>query len=196
VVLLHQRDLRLGGKFVGLKRKRKDLAMIVSDTPCTIAAAFTTNKVKAAPVLWNQDIYENHSTIRGLVVNSGNANSCTGQKGVEDNEKMAQTMANLIGVKKEEILVASTGVIGVEMPINQIVKGMGELFPEMNNNILSGVNAAEAIMTTDTMIKTISVKIEIGGKEVHIGGMAKGSGMIHPNMATMLSFITTDLEIL
>lgn len=193
--IIAPKGFKAGGKFIGLKKARKDLAILVSDAPCSLAAAFTTNKVKAAPVLWNHDIYKNYSTIRGLVVNSGNANSCTGKKGAEDAQTMAQTMAKLMNVNEKEILVASTGVIGIPMPIEKIVKGIGELLPEVDNDILSGVHAAEAIMTTDTMMKTISVKVEIGGKEVHIGGMAKGSGMIHPNMATMLSFITTDVNI-
>lgn len=193
--IIAPKGFKAGGKFIGLKKKKKDLAILVSEAPCNVAAAFTTNKVKAAPVLWNYDIYENYSTIKGLVVNSGNANSCTGKKGLEDTRTMAQTMADLMGIKEKEILVASTGVIGVPMPIEKIVKGIGELYPKVDNDTTSGVNAAESIMTTDTTMKTISVKFEIGGKEVHIGGMAKGSGMIHPNMATMLSFITTDVNI-
>jgi len=189
------KGFKAGGKFVGLKKKRKDLSIVLSEVPCDFAATFTTNKVKAAPVVWNQDIYYNHDKIRALVVNSGNANACTGQKGYEDTVLTAQTLASYINTVEQEVLVASTGVIGVPLPIDKIVKGIGELVPLIDDDVVSGINAAEAIMTTDTNIKMISIKINIGGTDVYIGGMAKGSGMIHPNMATMLSFITTDVAI-
>ncbi|MFZ7120101.1 MAG: bifunctional ornithine acetyltransferase/N-acetylglutamate synthase [Eubacteriaceae bacterium] len=186
---------KAGGKFVGLKRKRKDLSIITSKVPCDFAAVFTTNKVKAAPVKWNENIYNNHSKVNALVINSGNANACTGDRGYDDAELTAQTLADCIDSKKYEVLVASTGVIGVPLPIEKITNGINGLITELDDDVISGINAAEAIMTTDTIIKTISVKIQLNGKEVHIGGMAKGSGMIHPNMATMLSFITTDINI-
>jgi len=189
------KGFKAAGKFVGLKKKRKDLSIVLSEVPCDFAATFTTNKVKAAPVVWNENIYKNYDKIRALVVNSGNANACTGQKGYEDTVLTAQTMASYIHTMEQEVLVASTGVIGVSLPVEKIVKGIGELFPLVDDDIVSGINAAEGIMTTDTNIKMISIKINIGGKDVHIGGMAKGSGMIHPNMATMLSFITTDVAI-
>ncbi|MPW26636.1 bifunctional ornithine acetyltransferase/N-acetylglutamate synthase [Alkalibaculum sp. M08DMB] len=189
------KGFKSGGKFIGLKKKRKDLSIVLSEIPCSFAALFTTNKVKAAPVIWNQEIYNNYSKIRALVINSGNANACTGQKGYEDTVLTAKTLAKSIGADQHEILVASTGVIGVPLPIDKITNNIDGLVQELDDDVVSGINAAEGIMTTDTNIKMISVKIEIEGKEIHIGGMAKGSGMIHPNMATMLSFITTDINI-
>lgn len=184
-----------GGKFIGLKKRKRDLSIVLSEKPCEVAATFTTNKVKAAPVLWNQKIYANQNKVKALVVNSGNANACTGAKGYEDTVLTASTLADVGGFSKEEVLVASTGVIGVPLPIEKIVKGVKELYPLLDDNVQSAVEAAEAIMTTDTKMKTISLEFEISGKKVRIGGMAKGSGMIHPNMATMLSFITTDISI-
>ncbi|MFZ7132787.1 MAG: bifunctional glutamate N-acetyltransferase/amino-acid acetyltransferase ArgJ [Eubacteriales bacterium] len=189
------KGFKAAGKHVGLKKKRKDLSIVVSDVPCDFAAVFTTNKVKAAPVKWNENIYHHHGKIKAVVVNSGNANACTGEKGFQDTSLTAETLAKYIGADKYEIIVASTGVIGVPLPIKKIREGIGEVICEIDDDVVSGINAAEGIMTTDTNIKMISVKIQIDGEEVHIGGMAKGSGMIHPNMATMLSFITTDVNI-
>jgi glutamate N-acetyltransferase/amino-acid N-acetyltransferase len=184
-----------GGKYVGIKKKRKDLAVVVSDVPAVFAAMFTTNKVKAAPVIWNMDIENNGGPLRALVVNSGNANACTGKQGLADNKAMAQKTAALVGCKPEEVFVASTGVIGVPMPMEVVLAGLDSLVPEISTEMQSGLNAAEAIMTTDTTMKILSLETEIGGKTVILSGMAKGSGMIHPNMATMLSFITTDVAI-
>lgn len=189
------KGFKAGGKYIGLKKKRKDLSILVSETPCEFAGVFTTNKVKAAPVKWNQNIFYGNGKVKGLVVNSGNANACTGEQGFKDSQTMAETVARFIKSDANEILVASTGVIGVPLPINTITNGIGDLIKEIDDDVVSGINAAEGIMTTDTNIKMISVKINIDGKDVHIGGMAKGSGMIHPNMATMLSFITTDINI-
>lgn len=183
------------GKYVGIKKKRKDLAMVVSDVPAVFAAMFTTNKVKAAPVLWNMDIEKKGGPIRAILVNSGNANACTGKQGMEDAKAMAEKMATLAGCKPEEVFIASTGVIGVPLPMDVVLSGIEQLYPEVNGDMQSGLNAAEAIMTTDTTMKILSLVTEIGGKTVTLSGMAKGSGMIHPNMATMLSFITTDVAI-
>lgn len=187
------KGFKAAGEFVGLKKVKKDMALIYSETPCCAAGCFTTNKVKAAPVLW--DIDKVNNDIKGIVINSGNANACTGKKGMEDTEKTASVMAELSGVSKENILVCSTGVIGVNLPMDIMQEGVKKVFEKLSDDFESGENAAEAIMTTDTVKKTICIEIEIGGKIVTIAGMAKGSGMINPNMATMLCFITTDAVI-
>ncbi len=181
------------GNAVGLKKSKKDMAIIVSDVPCISAGCFTTNVVKAAPVHWDMKTVENK--IRGIVVNSGNANACTGKQGLKDTEDTAAKLADLIGCKAENVLVCSTGVIGVNLPMDTILKGVDSTYSLLGSSIESGNTAAEAIMTTDTYPKMAAVEIEIGGKTVTIGGMAKGSGMINPNMATMLCFITTDCAI-
>ncbi len=180
---------------MGIKRKRKDLAFVVSKVPALYSGTFTSNVVKAAPVLWNMDVYKHQHQVSAIVINSGNANACTGQQGVVDNELMAATVADAIGCKKENVLVGSTGVIGVNLPIKTIVDGINATIGSVNDSIASGTLAAEAIRTTDTFTKEIAVEVEIGGKTVTIGGMSKGSGMIHPNMATMLAYVTTDIDI-
>lgn len=181
------------GNAVGLKKSKKDMAIIVSDVPCISAGCFTTNVVKAAPVHWDMKTVENK--IKGIVVNSGNANACTGKQGLKDTEDTAAKLADLIGCKAENVLVCSTGVIGVNLPMDIILKGIDSTYSLLGSSIDCGNTAAEAIMTTDTYPKMAAVEIEIGGKTVTIGGMAKGSGMINPNMATMLCFITTDCAI-
>lgn len=181
------------GNAIGLKKVKKDMALIVSDTPCNAAGCFTTNVVKAAPVYWDMDKVENK--IKGIVVNSGNANACTGKQGLKDAEDTAGKLASLIGVEADNVLVCSTGVIGVNLPMDTMLKGVENTFPLLSNSLEAGDTAAEAIMTTDTYSKKVAVEIELGGKIVTIGGMAKGSGMINPNMATMLCFITTDCAI-
>lgn len=181
------------GNAVGLKKSKKDMAIIVSDVPCISAGCFTTNVVKAAPVHWDMKTVENK--IKGIVVNSGNANACTGKQGLKDTEDTAAKLADLIGCKAENVLVCSTGVIGVNLPMDIILKGVDSTYSLLGSSIDCGNTAAEAIMTTDTYPKMAAVEIEIGGKTVTIGGMAKGSGMINPNMATMLCFITTDCAI-
>ena len=184
-----------GGIHCGAKRKNKDLAMIYTETSANMAATFTTNIVKAAPVLWNKKIYENNNKINAIVVNSGNANACTGKIGMIHAQKMAEKTGNCLQLDKEQVLVASTGVIGVKLPIDKICNGITDLSEKLKDTEQSADDAANAIRTTDTYSKQIAVTIMIDGKEVTIGGMAKGSGMIHPNMATMLSFITTDINI-
>lgn len=181
------------GNAIGLKKSKKDMAIIVSDVPCNAAGCFTTNVVKAAPVQWDMKTVGNK--IKGIVVNSGNANACTGKQGLKDTEDTAEKLASLTGVSAENILVCSTGVIGVNLPMDIILKGVDDTFALLGDRAESGDMAAEAIMTTDTYAKKAAVEIEIGGKIVTIGGMAKGSGMINPNMATMLCFITTDCAI-
>ncbi len=180
------------GAHIGLKKKKKDLALIWSAVPATAAAVFTTNVVKAAPILWNQKVIEKQTNVQGIVINSGNANACTGKIGIVHAETMAQTFATCKGTKADEIFVASTGIIGLPLPIECLKEGIKTTYTELGDNDESGKAAAEAIMTTDLTSKEFSVSIEISGKTVTFGGMAKGSGMIHPNMATMLAFITTD----
>lgn len=186
---------KAAGRHIGIKKVKKDIALLTSDVPAKAAGVYTQNRIKAAPVIWNSNITKNGGLVRGLVCVSGNANACTGQKGISDNEMMAQAMAWLIGVNKEEILTAATGIIGLQMPMEKVLKGIEETYPELSNKRDSAKNAAAGIITTDTFIKEIAVELNIGGKIVKIGGMAKGSGMIHPNMATVLSFVTTDINI-
>jgi len=181
------------GEHIGLKKKKKDLAIIISDLPATASGVFTKNLVKAAPVLWNQQIVNNK--VRGIVVNSGNANACTGELGFKHTEIMAQTLAECINASKEEIIVSSTGVIGVHLPIEKIVIGIKTVVSSLETTREAAKRAAEGIITTDTYTKEIAIEVKIDEKPVRIAGMAKGSGMIHPNMATMLSFVTTDANI-
>ena len=186
------KGFKAAGLHAGLKKVKRDMAMILSETDAVTAATFTTNKVKAAPVIWDQKIAE-AGKARAVVVNSGNANACTGSQGLIDAEKTAEKAAALIGTDKSNIYVSSTGVIGVKLDMDKILKGIEMLYPELSER--GGKSAAEAICTTDTFTKECAVTIEVSGRTVTIGGMAKGSGMIHPNMATMLSFITTDASV-
>lgn len=183
---------RAAGLHCGIKRARADLALIVSDVPATCAAVFTTNRVKAAPVLVSME-HVRSGRCRAVVVASGNANACTGPKGLEDARAMARTTGDALGIAPGEVVVASTGVIGVPMPIGKVCAGIrrasAALCPDGSRQ------AAEAILTTDRMVKEVAVEGEICGRPVRIGGIAKGSGMIHPNMATMLAFVTTDAAI-
>lgn len=183
------------GMFAGIKKKRKDLSIIVSKSPCNYAGVFTKNIVKAAPVLWNQERLNNEDKIKSIIINSGNANACTGTQGYEDAITMASMVASGFNITKEEVLVASTGVIGVNLPMEVVKQGIRDITPLVSDSEEAGFEAAEGIMTTDTFMKVKSVKFMINNKEVIISGMAKGSGMIHPNMGTMLSFITTDANI-
>ena len=184
------------GNAVGIKKGVKDLALISSDVPAVCAGAFTTNVVKATSVLRNIEIVKNKTrAISGVAVNSGKAYACTGGLGVQGNLQMAEKFAELLNVPADTVLTASTGVIGATFPIDTIKKGIDDTFPMLGYSREDAHVAAQAIMTTDTYSKEVAVEIEIGGKTVKIGGMAKGSGMIHPNMATMLGFITTDINI-
>ncbi|RIV19184.1 bifunctional glutamate N-acetyltransferase/amino-acid acetyltransferase ArgJ [Alicyclobacillaceae bacterium I2511] len=186
--------LAVGGE-AGIKPNGKDLAMVVCQVPARVAAVFTTNRVQAAPVMWSRRIVLEGKPVRAVVINSGNANASTGSTGLEHAIAMAETAAQVIGVDAREVLVASTGVIGVPLPIERITKGIVTLFPQLAAGIEAGDSAAQAIRTTDTVSKQAAVRVEVDGHWVTIGGMAKGSGMIHPNMATLLGFITTDAAI-
>ena len=183
------------GIAAGIKKGKKDMAMIYSEAPCQVAGTFTTNVVKAAPVKWDQSVVYGGQCVHAIVANSGVANACTGEEGLGYCKKTAEKAAELFGIKPEQVLVASTGVIGAQIPIDKICAGIETMKPMLGTGEASGTLAAEAIMTTDTVKKEIAVQIELGGKTVTIGGMSKGSGMIHPNMCTMLSFVMTDAAI-
>ncbi len=179
------------GVHAGLKKQKKDMALIVSAANAVSAGAFTTNKVKAAPVLWDMETLKGE-THKAIVVNSGNANACTAEQGLKDAGESAAYAADLLGLTQKEVFVASTGVIGVPLDMSKIKHGISMLVPCLSSD---GHSAAEAIMTTDTFPKEAAASVEINGKTVTVGGMSKGSGMIHPNMATTLSFITTDAAV-
>ena len=189
------KGFKAAGGHIGLKAKKKDLAIIFSEAACTYAGAFTQNVVKAAPVHWNKAILESGKTVYGVVVNSGNANAATGLQGEKDAADTALTFAEAVGVNQKDILVCSTGVIGVPMPMDTIKKGIPEVAKLLSDSFEGGESAAEAIMTTDTVKKTIAVEENLGDIKITVGGMGKGAGMIHPNMATLLSFVTTDVNI-
>ena len=176
-------------------QNRKDMAMVFSRTPCRAAGVFTSNVVKAAPVVWDREIVENASAVHAVVVNSGIANACTGEQGREYCRQTAFAAAEALGIPETSVLVASTGVIGMQLPMDRITAGVKALAGTLSDTVDAGREAAEAIMTTDTHSKQVAVTIELSGKTVTVGGMAKGSGMIHPNMCTMLGFVTTDAAI-
>ena len=171
---------------------RTDMAMVYSEKPCVAAGTFTTNIVKAAPVKWDQDIVYNHPSAQVIICNSGIANACTGEEGFGYCRATAKAAAETLNVDENSVLVASTGVIGMQLPIEKLSAGVKAMAPKLQGTLEAGNNAAKAIMTTDTKEKEVAVEIEVGGKTVTIGGMCKGSGMIHPNMCTMLGFVTTD----
>jgi len=183
------------GSHIGIKDYKKDLALIYSEVPAKAAGVFTSNIVKASSILWNQNLTQNPDGTRAIVINSGNANACTGEVGIKHTELMATELASCLDVNKNQVLVASTGIIGVPLPIDTIITGIKNTYKKLGNTKLDANLATEAIMTTDTHQKQISVEFSVEGKKVRIGGIAKGSGMIHPNMATMLAFITTDINI-
>lgn len=183
------------GVACGIKKRKKDLALVVSQVPCSFAGSFTTNLVKAAPVLWDQKLVATQDKVRAIVINSGNANACTAEQGLKDTEATAAHAGSVLGCKAEEVLVCSTGVIGVPLPMDKIKAGIDLCSKELGESREAAFEAALAICTTDTFTKEVAVSLQIEGRTVHIGGMAKGSGMIHPNMATMLSFITTDANV-
>lgn len=174
---------------------RTDMAMIYSEVPALAAGTFTTNVVKAAPVKWDQDVVYNHPYAQAVICNSGIANACTGAEGYGYCKETADMAAEVLGIPADSVLVASTGVIGMQIPMDRITNGVKAMAPVLSGTLEAGTEAAKAIMTTDTIKKEVAVQVEIGGKTVTVGGMCKGSGMIHPNMCTMLSFVTTDVKI-
>lgn len=180
----------------GIKYKdRTDMAMVYSQAPCVAAGTFTTNVVKAAPVKWDRQVIDSGASVQAIIVNSGIANACTGAEGLGYCKETAQAAAEALGISADGVVIGSTGVIGMQLPIQKVKDGIKVLAGKKNASLENGTEAAKAIMTTDTCEKELAIEIEVEGKTVTIGGMAKGSGMIHPNMCTMLAFITTDAVI-
>jgi len=184
------------GVEAGIKYKnRMDMAIVYSEVPCKAAGTFTTNVVKAAPVKWDQKIVYESGSAQAVIINSGIANACTGAEGYGYCLDTAKKAGEVFGISEESVLVASTGVIGMQLPMNKILAGVEMLAEAKGASLEHGTLASKAIMTTDTVNKEIAVEFEVGGKTATIGGMCKGSGMIHPNMCTMLGFVTTDVNI-
>lgn len=185
------------GLRAGIKagKTNRDMAMLYSEKPAAVAGTFTLNAVKAAPVQWDKKLVETREQAQAVVVNTGIANACTGDEGYANTKRMAEETGKLLGVLPEAVLVCSTGVIGKQLDMDIISKGIAAFSGELKGTKEAGSQAAEAILTTDTHKKEIAVEFEIGGKTITMGGMCKGSGMIHPNMGTMLGFVTTDLAI-
>lgn len=176
-------------------KNRTDMAMVFSKTPCECAGTFTSNVVKAACVQWDQKIVASKKPLHAVVVNSGIANACTGKEGFDACEATARAVEAALGVSYDSVAVASTGVIGMQLPVEKLVTGVTKMSGELGETNGAGTAAAKAIMTTDTIHKEVAVTFTAKGKNVTLGGMSKGSGMIHPNMCTMLGFLTTDLAI-
>ncbi len=176
----------------GIKQQGNDLALLVSDVPASIAAMFTTNRIKAAPVILSHQVVQK-KTAQALIINSGNANACTGQKGLEDAKEIAALTTQELNLEPEQVLLASTGVIGVYLPMDLIRSGISSACKNLSRT--GGQEAAKAIMTTDTRPKHFSTGFEIDGRICHIGAIAKGSGMINPHLATMIAVFTTDVNI-
>jgi glutamate N-acetyltransferase/amino-acid N-acetyltransferase len=185
------KGFRAAGVAAGVKSAGRDVALIVSDRPASAAAVFTTNRVQAAPILVSREHLQGGQA-RAIVANSGNANACTGEQGLADARRMASIAAAAAGVVAEDVLVASTGIIGHALPMDRIESGIRQAAAGLGER---GEDAAEAIMTTDTRPKQIAVELEISGQTVRLGGIAKGSGMIGPHLATMLAFLTTDAAV-
>lgn len=184
------------GLNAGIKgTEKKDMAMVYSEVPCTAAGVFTTNVVKAAPVKWDKNVVDTAPFVQAIVVNSGVANACTGEEGYQYCVDMASQAGQALGVPTDAVLVASTGVIGRQLPMDKIKPGIQALSKALGASREDAAQAAQAIMTTDTKPKEVALEIEIDGKKAVVSGMCKGSGMIHPNMATMLCFVVTDAAI-
>ena len=189
------KGFRAAGVAAGIKYKdRKDVALIVADAPCSAAAMFTTNAVAAAPVVFDRSIAK-YGCAQAILANSGCANACTGQEGLKDTEKSAAATAAALGIDKALVMVASTGVIGRRLPMNRLLAGIKSASQQLDDSLEAGLAANMATLTTDTRPKQAAVRFSLDGKTVTVGGMIKGSGMIAPNMATMLGFITTDAAI-
>ncbi len=176
----------------GPASEKKDCALIFSESPCALAGMFTTNRVKAAPVLWNEDL-RGRGTARAVFINSGNANACTGENGMDDVRATAACVADRVSAAPEEVCVASTGVIGVPLPMDRILTGVDQCAQALSGQ--GSGDAALAIMTTDTVPKEMAVEVVLPEGRLRIGGIAKGAGMIAPNMATMIAVLTTDAAI-
>ncbi|SFB72245.1 bifunctional glutamate N-acetyltransferase/amino-acid acetyltransferase ArgJ [Butyrivibrio sp. YAB3001] len=176
-------------------KNRTDMAFVYSTKPCVCAGTFTSNVVKAACVMWDKNIVESGDYMQAVVINSGIANACTGKEGFDACEATAKAVEKYTGVPYKSVAVASTGVIGMQLPVDKLVSGVEMMSKTLDASLSAGTAASKAIMTTDTVNKEIAVSFEISGKNVTLGGMSKGSGMIHPNMCTMLAFLTTDVLI-
>ena len=174
---------------------RQDMAMIYSPVPCRAAGTFTKNLVQAAPVKWDRMRVEEGAAAQAVVINAGIANACTGEEGMRYCSQTAKAVSQALHIPEESVLVASTGVIGMQLPMDRIAAGIHAMAPSLAEGPAAGEAASQAIMTTDTKNKEAAVQVDIGGVTVTIGGMCKGSGMIHPNMCTMLAFVTTDAAI-
>ncbi len=185
------------GLRAGIKvgKTNRDMAMIASSVPAEAAGVFTKNRVKAAPVKWDAKVVESGAKVSAAVINTGFANACTGAQGEADAAATAALAAELLGVESGNVFVASTGVIGGRLPMDAVGRGVRELVPELSRGPEADSFAAEAIMTTDTRPKKIALEFSVGGKICRMGGMCKGSGMIHPNLGTMLCFVTTDAAV-
>ena len=189
------KGFRAAGVPAEIKYKgRNDVALIVADAPCAAAAVFTTNQVAAAPVLYDREIVRG-GQIQAILANSGCANACTGAEGLKDAKLSALVTAGELGIDPKHVLVASTGVIGRRLPMDRLLAGLKAAAKELGRDDTHGLAANQAVLTTDTKPKQAAARVTIGGKTVTVGGMAKGSGMIEPNMATMLGFVTTDAAI-
>lgn len=189
------KGFRAAGVPAEIKYKgRNDVALIVADEPCAAAAVFTTNKVAAAPVLYDREVVKN-GRIQAILANSGCANACTGEDGLKDAKLSALVTAGELGIDPKLVLVASTGVIGRRLPMERLLAGMKAAKAALGRTAEHGLAAEKAVMTTDMKPKQAAVVCTIGGRKVTIGGMSKGSGMIEPNMATMLGFVTTDAAV-
>jgi glutamate N-acetyltransferase/amino-acid N-acetyltransferase len=185
---------RASGVSCGLKGDGEcDLALVCADVPCTAVAMFTTNRVRAAPVLYDQEIIRSGRPVQAVVINSGCANACTGERGLDDARRMAERVGEALGIPADTVFVMSTGVIGQPLPMDKIAAGIAAAAPSLSDS--GGHAAAEAIMTTDTRPKEAAAQVQVGGKRVHIAGMCKGAGMIHPDMATMLAMLVTDAAV-
>ena len=180
----------------GIKYKdRTDMALVYSEYPCAAAGTFTTNVVKAAPVVYDREIIRSGAPVQAVIVNSGIANACTGEEGMGYCRRTAEAAGEALGIPATSVLVGSTGVIGMQLPIDRVCAGVKLLADAKQDTLEAGTEAAKAIMTTDTVKKEVAVEITLSGKTVRVGGMSKGSGMIHPNMCTMLGYVTTDAAV-
>jgi glutamate N-acetyltransferase/amino-acid N-acetyltransferase len=202
------KGFRANGLHCGIRKAKKDIALLVSDSPATVAGVFTMNKAVAAPVIIDREQLAASATCSAVVVNSGVANACTGEQGMVDGWSMVRATAEALGIPESEVMISSTGVIGEYLPIDKITTGIAKLATMFSSDQTTtdkttadkitadgGTAAAEAIMTTDTLSKEYAVRVPIGDATITIGAMAKGSGMIAPNMATMLAFVTSDIAI-
>lgn len=192
--ITHVRGFTCWGSHMGIKSKRRDLALIYSETPASAAAVFTKNVVCAEPIKLSREHIKN-GVAQAFVINSGNANACTGVEGWKGAVKMAETTANELKIPKESVIVASTGIIGEPFPTEKVVKGIKESVKKLSNREIAGSLTANAILTTDTFAKEGFTTFKVDGIDINMGGIAKGSGMIHPNMGTMLGFIVCDISI-